>query len=84
MPEAGNAIHDEYHWVSRNVPLVLFPDNTRGHDTDEAVAKYLIMLKDDVTVVCIHQRPRLPATDMLDLRVWMALQNLFEKVRFRK
>ena len=37
-----------------------------------------------VNVVCVHQRPRSPLTNMLDLGVWMALQNVMEKLHFRK
>ena len=39
---------------------------------------------DDYNVIIRHQRPRSPATNMLDLGVWMALQNVVEKLHFRK
>ena len=35
-------------------------------------------------VICVHQRPRSPATNMLDLGVWMALQSVVEKMHFRQ
>ena len=33
----------------------------------------------DWNAICVHQRPRSPATNMLDLGVWMAIQNVVEK-----
>ena len=44
------------------------------------VDQYVRMLEKDWNVICIHQRPRSPATNMLDLGVWMALQSVVEKL----
>ena len=30
-------------------------------------------------MICVHQRPRSPESNMLDLGVWMAFQNVVEK-----
>ena len=38
------------------------------------------MLEKDWNVICIHKRPHSPATNMLDLGVWMALQSVVEKL----
>ena len=35
-------------------------------------------------MICVHQRPRSPATNMLDLGVWMTLQNMIENLNFWK
>ena len=84
MPEIGKTISKKYHWISRDVPICLFLDNIGGHGTGEAATKYLAMLKDDFNVICIHQRPHLPATNLLDLGVWMDLQDVVEKLHFCK
>lgn len=84
MPEVGKAIRDAYHWVHEDVPIFLFLDNAGGHGTQEVVDAYVKMLEDEHNVVCIHQRPRSPCTNMLDLGVWMAFQNVVEKMHFRK
>ena len=59
-------------------------DNAGGHGKKHVVEKYVATLKDDYNVIIRHQRPRSPATNMLDLGVWMALQNVVEKLHFRK
>jgi hypothetical protein len=82
MPEIGKGIHEKYHWVSCDVPLLLFLGNTRGPGTCESAITYLTMFKDEFNVVRIHQRPCLPVTNMLDLRVWMALKNVVENYTF--
>jgi hypothetical protein len=61
MPEVGKAIREKYYWVSRDFPILLFPDNAGDYGIKEAVTKYLAMLNDDFNVVYIHQRPHLPA-----------------------
>ena len=40
-------------------------------------------LEVDYNVICIHQRPRSPATNILDLGVWMYFQCVVEKEHFR-
>ena len=37
-----------------------------------------------VNVVCVHQHPRSPTTNMLDLGVWMALKNVAERIHFNR
>ena len=84
MPEVGEAIRAAYHWVHQDTPIFLYLDNAGGHGTKEAVAAYVNKLKVDHNVICVHQRPRSPCTNMLDLGVWMALQSKVEKMHFRK
>ena len=84
MPKVGKAIRDAYDWVDRDHPIFLFLDNAGGHRTQAAVDAYVKMLEEDWNVICIHQRPRSPATNMLDLGVWMALQSVVETLHFRK
>ena len=83
MPKVGEAIRDSYHWVDMETPIFLYLDNAGGHGTDECVEAYKNRLAEDYNVVCVHQCPRSPATNMLDLGVWMALQNVVEKLHFK-
>ena len=73
-----------HHWVELDEPIYLFLDNVGGHGTNETVDKYVAMLKYNYGVIYIHQRPRSPATNMLDLGVWMALQSVVEKLHFHQ
>ena len=41
--------------------------------------KYIADLERDHNVICVHQRPHSPESNMLDLCVWMAFQNVVEK-----
>ena len=59
-------------------------DNAGGHGKKDVVAKYVADLKAKHNVIIRHQRPRSPSTNMLDLGVWMALQNVVEKLHFRQ
>ena len=60
----------------------MYLDNAGGHGTDACVDEYVKMLKEKFNVICVHQRPRSPATNMLDLGIWMAFQNVVEKLHF--
>ena len=62
----------------------MYLDNAGGHGTKEVVTAYVKALLDEYNVVCVHQRPRSPCTNLLDLGVWMALQNVVEKLHFCK
>ena len=50
----------------------------------ETLNAYAKALKDDYNIECVHQRPRSPATNMLDLGVWMAFQHVVKKMHFKK
>ena len=73
MPKVGKAIRDAYHWVAFEHPVFLYLDNAGGHGTQDIVDEYVKDLVDKYNAICIHQRPCLSATNMLDLGVWMAL-----------
>ena len=60
--------------------IYLFLDKTRGHGTDKAVERYCTMLAEEYHVICYHQRPHSPAMNMLDLGIWMAMQNVVQKL----
>ena len=85
MPRVGQAIRAAYHWVPLTEKIYLYLDNAGGHGTNEVVDAYVKLLASPkYNVICVHQRPRSPATNMLDLGVWMALQNVVEKMHFKK
>ena len=78
------AIRNTHFWVEVDEPIYLFLDNACGHGTSETVDKYVAMLKTYYNVICIHQHPRSPARNMLNLRVWMALKSVVEKLHFHQ
>ena len=80
MPKVGAKIRKAYHWVPDDHPIFLYLDNAGGHGTQEVVDKYVRDLKKDFKIICVHQRPRSPATNMLDLGAWMAIQNVIERL----
>ena len=82
MVKVGEATRAKFYWVARSQTIYLFMDNAGGHGTKEIVAAYVAMLKRDFNITVIFQRPRSPATNMLDLGIWMAIQSLVEKEHF--
>ena len=84
MHDVGRAIRDAYYWVSIYWPIFLYIDNAGGHGTKEAVTTYVNFLRTEYNVICVHQRPRSPETNMLDLGAWMALQSVVEKMHARR
>ena len=83
MPKVGAAICAAYFWIAFAIPIFLYLDNAGGHGTQDAVDKYVKDLKKYFNVICVHQRPRTPASNMLDLGAWMALQNVVERLSIR-
>ena len=75
---------NKHHWVELDVPIYLFLDNAGSHGANEAVDKYVEMLNNDYGAICIHQPPRSPATNMIDLRVWMDLQSVVKNLHFHQ
>ena len=67
-------------YLSIDFTIFLFLDSAGGQGTGEIVDRYVRMLVNDYTLICIHQRPRSPTTNMLDIEVWMALQSVVEKL----
>ena len=86
MDEVGKSIREHYEKlrVERETPIFLLLDNAGGHGIKETVDAYVASLKEDHNVVLVHQRPRSPATNMLDLGVWMIFQSLVEKLHLNK
>ena len=84
MRRVGICMREKYHWVSQDVMLYLVLDNAGGHGTNECVDAYVAMLKEEYNIMCIHQVPRSPFTNVLDLGVWAALQSEVERRHFLK
>ena len=80
MPKVGKAIFDVHHLVPHDIPIFMYLDNAGGHGINSVVVSYVKAMLDEWNVICIHHRSRLPYTNLLDLGVWMALQNVVEKL----
>ena len=78
--DIGAAIRSKMYFVSPKVPIYLFMDNAGGHGTDDAKDKYVKILEELYNVIVDWQVPNSPETNMLDLGIWMNLQNIVEKV----
>ena len=65
--------------MPRDKEINLYLDNADGHGTEEAVEMYVNNLARNHNLICVHQRPRSPESNMLDLGVWMAFQNVVEQ-----
>lgn len=78
MPEVGRHLREKFHWVDCHDPIYLVMDNAGGHGTSDAINNYTRHLQ-EFRVEIIWQVPRSPETNMLDLGVWMSIQNLVEK-----
>ena len=71
-------MRNKYHWVPRDEEIYIYLDNTGSHGIKEAVETYVNNLARDHNVICVHQRPRSPESNILDLGVWMAFQNMLK------
>lgn len=49
-------------------------DNAEGHGTVKAIEEYTKILRDDFDIKIVHQCPRSPETNTLDLGIWCTLQ----------
>ena len=79
MPRVGEAMRASYHWVPITTPLHLIMDNAGGHGRIDVIAGYKALLKEQYNVVIIHQIPRGPEMNLLDLGCWVSLQSAVEK-----
>jgi hypothetical protein len=80
MIEMGEAIRKAYHWVPFEQEIELIMDNAGGHGTKDCIAEYENELKTQFNVRIIHQVPRSPETNLLDLGIWCGLQHMVEAV----
>ena len=84
MDRVGRAVRDAYHWIPRDQPCYIVMDNAGGHGTNDTIEEYKQLLLDNYNIILIHQVPRSPYTNLLDLGVWCSLQALVEKEHYMK
>lgn len=84
MDRVGQAIRNAYSWIGMNCACYIVMDNAGGHGTSSTITEYTQLLLDKYNVILIHQVPRSPYTNLLDLGVWCSLQALVEKEHYMK
>ena len=82
MKRVGEAIRKKYHWIPMTRKCYLVMDNAGGHGTKATIIEYTHDLLTNYNIVIIHQIPRSPYTNVLDLGVWMSLQAVVERNHF--
>jgi len=80
MDEVGTAMRTAFHWVPPTEEIFLVMDNAGGHGTEEAIQEYTRILKEKYNIKIIHQCPRSPETNVLDLGIWCTLQLAIDKM----
>jgi len=84
MDRVGQSARKKYYWVPLDKFIFMVMDNAGGHGTKETVQLYTEMLKTKYNIIIIHQVPRSPYTNLLDLGVWCSLQAAVEKEHYMK
>ena len=79
MRRVAEAMREKFHWLKKEEEAYLVMDQAGGHGTNKAIKEYTRFLKDEYNITIIHQVPRSPYTNVLDLGVWCALQSRVEK-----
>ena len=79
MRPIGVAIRQAFHWVPQEEEIDLIMDNAGGHGRKDIIDEYKELLKTEFNVRILHQEPRSPATNLLDLGAWVSLQSVVEK-----
>ena len=78
--KVGKAIREKFHWVPHPQKCYLVMDNAGGHGKEEAITKYTDILETEFDIEIIHQIPRSPETNVLDLGIWCSLQWAMDKL----
>ena len=79
MDELGTAVRTKFSWISDDEIIYLVMDNAGGHGTVEAIETYTKHLMDKYNIQIVHQVPRSPETNLLDLGIWRSVQSAVEK-----
>jgi len=79
MVQVGQAMREKFQWVDASTPLYLVMDNAGGHGKNDIIEAYRADLWNKFKVKIVHQIPRSPETNLLDLGLWCSLQNHVEK-----
>ncbi|GFH56775.1 predicted protein [Chaetoceros tenuissimus] len=80
MDELGESVRNYYFWIPRDVKIYKVLDNAGGHGTDEVVRTYRDYLLEKYNIVLLHQVPRSPETNLLDLGIWMSIQSAVDRM----
>ncbi len=80
MDELGESVRNYYFWIPREVKIYKVLDNAGGHGTDEVVRTYRDYLLEKYNIVLLHQVPRSPETNLLDLGIWMSIQSAVDRI----
>ena len=75
LPQVGQKIRQAYHWLPADESIYLQMDNAGGHGTKVAIEEYTQNLRENFNIVIVHQPPRSPDTNVLDLGLWNAIQS---------
>ncbi len=73
MPCIGAVIRQRLNCVPVNEIIYLVMDNVGGHGMIEAIEQYTRHLLENYNIEIIHQPPRSPETNPLDLGVWRSI-----------
>ena len=79
LPIVGARMCESMPWVTQEETMYLIMDNAGGHGTNNAIDEYTNRLVEDYNIQIIHQFPRSPEVNALDLGVWMSIQFHVEK-----
>ena len=80
MERIGEAMRRSFHWIPMNQPCYLVLDNAGGHGKKDIIKQYSRTLIERYNIQLIHQVPRSPFSNVLDLGVWCAMQSTVHKV----
>ena len=75
MDTVGRKVRAVFWWIPAEQIIFLFMDNAGGHGTNKAVEQYTQDLREKYKIEIVHQIPRSPYTNLLDLGVWCSLQS---------
>jgi hypothetical protein len=84
MDKVGEAIRRKFAWVPLLETVYLVMDNAGGHGTKDTVDTYTTRMKEKYNIEIIHQVPRSPETNLLDLGIWRSIQAAVEKEHAKK
>jgi len=80
MDEIGTSIRRDMTHVPNSEPIYLFMDNAGGHGKENVKDNYKKHLLEKYKIKILWQVPNSPETNLLDLGVWMGIQNSVEDV----
>ena len=78
----AKAMRLKYHWVPLSTMLYLIIDNTVGHETDDCMDEYHMLLLKKYNSTIIQQVLQLPYTNIFDLGFWAGLQSAAKRKNY--